>query len=131
MQSASALVRVRYAETDQMGVVYYANYFVWFEVGRCELLRTLGWTYREMEADGYMLPVIDAACEYRQPARYDDELEIRTEGSLLSPVRVEFRYPVVRRADDMVVASGRTSHAALNKAGRPCRLPARIRRLLT
>jgi acyl-CoA thioester hydrolase len=131
MQSASALVRVRYAETDQMGVVYYANYFVWFEVGRCELLRTLGWTYREMEADGYMLPVIDAACEYRQPARYDDELEIRTEGSLVSPVRVEFRYTVVRRGDDTVVASGRTSHAALNKAGRPCRLPDRIRRLLS
>ena len=70
-QAARILVRVRYAETDQMGVVYYANYFVWFEIGRTELLRTLGWTYREMEASGYALPVITASCEYHRPARYD------------------------------------------------------------
>jgi acyl-CoA thioester hydrolase len=114
-----------------MKIVYYANYFVWFEVGRCELLRTLGWTYREMEAEGYTLPVIDANCEYRQPARYDDELEIQTQGLLVSPVRIEFRYTVVRRADQAAVASGRTIHAALNRAGRPCRLPDRIRTLLS
>ena len=70
-------VRVRYAETDRMGVVYYANYLVWFEVGRTDWLRETGWTYREMEQDGVSLPVIEAHCEYRQPARYDDELEIR------------------------------------------------------
>ena len=71
-------VRVRYADTDQMGVVYYANYLVWFEVGRTEWLRDGGWSYREMEEDGVALPVIEAHCEYRQPARYDDEIEIRT-----------------------------------------------------
>src|SRR5262245_28192662 len=71
-------VRVRYADTDQMGVVYYANYLVWFEVARTEWLREGGWSYREMEADGISLPVIEAHCEYRQPARYDDEIEIRT-----------------------------------------------------
>ena len=131
MRTATSIVRVRYAETDQMGVVYYANYFVWFEVGRCELLRALGWTYREMEAEGYMLPVIAANCDYAQPARYDDELEIRTEGLMVSPIRVEFRYTVVRPADQIVVASGRTMHAALNTAGRPCRLPERIRTLLS
>src|SRR6476646_5368618 len=81
-------VRVRYAETDQMGVVYHANYFVWFEVGRTDLLRAAGWTYREMEADGLSLPVIQAQCDYKQPARYDDELEIRTTGALMSLVRV-------------------------------------------
>lgn len=131
MRSSTSLVRVRYAETDQMGIVYYANYFVWFEVGRCELLRTLGWTYREMEAEGYTLPVIEAACEYRQPARYDEEFEIRTQGLLVSPVRVEFRYDVVRRADQAMAAVGRTIHASLNAGGRPCRLPEKIRTLLS
>ena len=75
-------VRVRYADTDQMGVVYYANYLVWFEVARTEWLRDGGWSYREMEADGIALPVIEAHCEYRQPARYDDEIEIRTVATL-------------------------------------------------
>ena len=71
-------VRVRYADTDQMGVVYYANYLVWFEVGRTEWLRDAGWNYRDMEEAGISLPVIEAHCEYRQSARYDDEIEIRT-----------------------------------------------------
>lgn len=124
-------VRVRYAETDKMGVAYYANYFVWFEVARAELLRTLGGTYRDMEADGIMLPVIEAHCEYRQPARYDDELEIATRGSLLSPVRLEFHYQIARATDRVVLAVGRTVHAALDDAGRPCRLPDRIRAALS
>jgi acyl-CoA thioester hydrolase len=128
---SASRVRVRYAETDQMGVVYYANYFVWFEVGRTDLLRTLGGTYRELEAEGIFLPVIEAACEYVQPSRYDDELEIRTEGRVLSPIRVEFRYEVVRLGDGAVVATGRTSHAAINRGGRPCRLPARVREALS
>src|SRR5438552_6273578 len=85
-------LRVRYAETDQMGVVYYANYFVWFEVGRTDLLRSAGWSYREMETDGYTLPVIDAQCAYRESAKYDDEIEIRTAGSMMSPVRLQFTY---------------------------------------
>jgi acyl-CoA thioester hydrolase len=123
----TTLVRVRYAETDQMGVVYYANYLVWFEVGRTELLRRLGWSYREMEAAGFSLPVIEAACTYHRPARYDDELEIRASGRLLSPVRMEFTYEVRRVADDLVAATGRTVHAALDNDGKPCRLPSRIR----
>ena len=122
-------VRVRYAETDQMGVVYHANYFVWFEVGRTDLLRRSGATYRELEADGVGLPVIEAHCEYRQPARYDDELEIRTEGTLVSPVRVEFAYEVVRASDGTRLVTGRTVHAGVDKDGRPCRLPARVRAL--
>lgn len=128
---SASRVRVRYAETDQMGVVYYANYFVWFEVGRTDLLRSLGGTYRELEADGIFLPVIEAACQYTQPARYDDELEIRTEGRVLSPIRVEFTYEVVRLADAAVVATGRTAHAAINRSGRPCRLPISVRQALT
>jgi acyl-CoA thioester hydrolase len=122
-------VRVRYAETDKMGVVYYANYFVWFEVARADLLRSLGWTYREMEEDGVALPVIEAHCEYKQSARYDDELDVKTKGSMLSAVRMQFEYEVVRRADGMVAAVGRTVHAALDRSGRPCRLPERIRQV--
>jgi acyl-CoA thioester hydrolase len=125
--SSSSTVRVRYAETDQMGVVYYANYFVWFEVARADLLRTGGWSYREMEHSGVSLPVIEAHCEYRKPAKYDDELEVVTEGRLLSPVRMEFTYEVRRVRDGEVAAEGRTVHAALDARGRPCRLPARVR----
>jgi acyl-CoA thioester hydrolase len=124
-------VRVRYAETDQMGIVYYANYFVWFEVARTDLLRHAGWSYREMEREGVSLPVVEARCEYRQPARYDDELEIRTRGGLLSAVRVRFDYEVVRPSDDTMLAGGHTVHAALDATGRPRRLPERISQLLT
>jgi acyl-CoA thioester hydrolase len=127
MPASVSHVRVRYAETDKMGVVYYANYFVWFEVARADLLRSLGWSYREMEHAGVSLPVIEAHCEYRRSARYDDELEVRAEGRMLSPIRMEFLYTVVRKEDQAVAASGRTVHAALDGAGRPCRLPDRIR----
>jgi acyl-CoA thioester hydrolase len=110
-----------------MGVVYYANYLVWFEVARADLLRSLGWTYREMEESGVTLPVIEARCQYKAPARYDDEIVIRTEGWMRSPVRMEFAYTVARRADEVVSAAGITVHAALGRDGRPCRLPDRIR----
>jgi acyl-CoA thioester hydrolase len=117
-------LRVRYAETDRMGVVYYANYFVWFEVGRTDWLRETGWSYRAMEADGVSLPVIEAHCDYRQPSRYDDELEVRTRATLLSPIRVRFDYEVAR--DGTVLTTGHTVHAAVDVNGRPCRLPGRV-----
>ena len=122
-------LRVRYAETDKMGVVYYTNYFVWFEVGRTDLLRSAGWSYREMELEGFALPVIDARCTYRESAKYDDDIEIRTIGELLSPVRLQFNYDVVRMADEAALASGLTVHASLDRTGRPCRLPERVRGL--
>jgi acyl-CoA thioester hydrolase len=122
---------VRYAETDQMGVVYYANYFVWFEVGRTDLLRSAGWSYREMEQEGFQLPVIEAQCAYREPARYDDELEIRTSGASVSPVRVQFAYEVIRSADRATIATGSTVHATLDRRGRPCRLPERVKSALS
>jgi acyl-CoA thioester hydrolase len=120
---------VRYAETDQMGVVYYSNYLVWFEVGRTDLLRDSGVTYRELEAEGVSLPVIEAHCEYHRPARYDDDLEVLTTGGLLSPVRVEFNYRIVKLQDGTELATGRTIHAVVDRDGRPCRLPARAREL--
>jgi acyl-CoA thioester hydrolase len=127
---STSRIRVRYAETDAMGVVYYANYLLWFEVARADLLRKAGWSYREMEADGYMLPVLEAHCVYRQPARYDDELDVKTTGALVSPVRVKFLYDVVRSADDVHLATGYTVHASIDRGGRPCRLPERVRELL-
>ena len=129
MPQSVTTVRVRYAETDKMGVVYYANYFVWFEVARADLLRSLGWTYREMEHAGVALPVIEAHCRYHRGAYYDDELEVKAEGRMLSPVRMEFTYEVLRRGDSTLAASGRTVHAAVDPSGRPCRLPERIRQV--
>jgi acyl-CoA thioester hydrolase len=99
-------------------------------VARADLLRSLGWSYREMEVAGVSLPVIEAHCEYRQPARYDDEVEIRTRAALLTPVRIRFDYELWRNDDAQAAAVGHTVHAALDVNGRPCRLPARVRELL-
>ena len=123
-------VRVRYAETDRMGVVYYANYLVWFEVARTDWLRQGGSSYRDMEREGTALPVIEAHCEYRQPARYDDEIEIAARGTLLTPARVRFDYEVTRIADNTLAAVGHTVHAAVDVDGKPRRLPPRVQGLL-
>jgi len=122
-------VRVRYAETDKMGVVYYANYLVWFEVGRTDWLRETGSTYRSMEEEGVQLPVIEVQCEYRQGAKYDDEVEIRTRARKLSPVRIQFDYEVIRRADGAALATGHTVHATIDRNGRPVRMPDRVKDL--
>ena len=113
-----------------MGVVYYANYFVWFEIGRTERLREGGWSYRDMEADGISLPVIEAHCEYRQSSRYDDEIEIRTVARAVTPVRIRFDYEVRKTADDTLSAVGHTVHAAIGRDGRPRRLPGRVLEIL-
>ena len=130
VRQSTSVVRVRYAETDKMGVVYYAHYFVWFEIGRTEWLRETGWTYRSMEEEGLGLPVIEAHCEYRNSARYDDDLEIRTRARLVSAVRIGFDYEIVRRTDSQLIASGYTVHVTLDRSGRPVRLPSRVRELL-
>jgi acyl-CoA thioester hydrolase len=127
---STSRVRVRYAETDKMGVVYYAQYFVWFEIGRTDWLRATGWTYREMESEGFALPVIEARCEYRAGAKYDDEIDVHTSARPVSPVRLAFDYEVIRAADAALLASGHTVHATLDRSGRPVRLPARVKELL-
>ena len=126
----STRIRVRYADTDRMGVAYHANYLVWFEVGRTEWLRESGWTYREMEDDGVSLPVIEAHCEYRLPARYDDEIEICTAATVLSQVRIRFDYEARLTGSSALAATGHTVHASLGVDGRPRRLPARVLELL-
>jgi acyl-CoA thioester hydrolase len=128
-RESSARVRVRYAETDKMGVVYYANYLAWFEIGRCEWLRATGLTYRELEEQGTVLPVIETHCQYRRPLRYDDEVEIRTRGTLLSPARIRFDYEVVPCGAPSASAVGWTEHCTVDPAGRPRRLSPAARRL--
>ena len=130
MSWSSTTVRVRYAETDQMGVAWHGQYFAWFEVGRTDLLRERGCTYRELEADGLRLPVIDAAARYMRPARYDDVLEVRTRLSRLGGARVEFDYEVRRQGEELLLATGSTAHAAIDPDGRPRRLPEDLRRRL-
>jgi acyl-CoA thioester hydrolase len=104
-------IRVRYAETDQMGVVYHANYFIWFEVGRVEFIRQLGFSYREMEAnDGCCIAVVDARCRYKAPARYDDEIVVRTRLKNVRDSLVHFGYELVRVSDGVLLAEGETTH---------------------
>jgi acyl-CoA thioester hydrolase len=128
-RSSASSVRVRYAETDQMGVAYHGNYFEWFEVGRTDLLRSHGVSYKELEAQDLRLPVIEAQARFVRPALYDDVLEIRTKVRALSGARVTFAYEVCR-GEDGVLATGSTSHAAIDGRGRPRRLPELLRRLL-
>jgi len=108
-------VRVRYAETDQMGVVYHSHYFIWFEVGRVELLRQLGFSYREMEGeDGCFIAVVDARCRYKAPARYDDEIIIRTQLKNVRESLLHFGYEAVRAADGVLLAEGETTHMVID-----------------
>ena len=122
-------VRVRYAETDQMGIVYYANYLVWFELGRVELLRSLGLAYSQLEKEHEcILPVVEATCRYRSPARYDDEILIETRPALLRGSVIKFAYSIWRKAaqegeDRKLLAEGETVHVVcddqLNKKPLP------------
>jgi acyl-CoA thioester hydrolase len=132
-------VRVRYAETDQMGIVYYANYLVWFELGRVELLRSLGLAYSKLEADhGCILPVIEARCRYRSPAKYDDEILIESWPSLVRSSVIRFAYRILRKAPDggenTLLAEGETVHVVcddqLNKKPLPAHYAAALKALM-
>jgi acyl-CoA thioester hydrolase len=126
-----ARVRVRYAETDQMGVVYHANYFVWFEVGRVELMRALGVEYKKMERDDDChIVVADVHCRYHHPARYDEELRVRTRIAESRNRLVKFSYELFRDADDTLLANGQTTHIICGSNGRPKMLPEKYRRIL-
>jgi len=126
-----AKLRVIYGDTDQMGVVYYANYFRYFEFARSELIRARGGHYRDVEAGGHFLPVIEASCRYRAPARYDDMLSIRVDVTDLKNASVTFRYEVRREADAAELSTGQTVHACVGRDGRPMRFPPHIAALLS
>lgn len=116
------IIRVSYADTDQMGIVYYSNYFVYMENGRTEWLRSRGWTYRDMERQGIFLPVLHASCDYYHPARYDDLLRVRTVVEELSRLRINFRYEISCDRRGELLAEGSTSHVFMDPDGKPKRV---------
>ncbi len=124
-----AKIRVIYGDTDQMGVVYYANYFRYFEFSRSELLRQKGGTYKEIEAAGVQLPVVEASCFYRAPARYDDLLVVRVAITQVRRASLTFEYELRRDGEEAILCTGRTVHASINREGRPCRMPEIVSRL--
>jgi acyl-CoA thioester hydrolase len=125
-------VRVRYPETDRMGVVYHGNYLVWFELGRTELMRDLGCAYSELEdRRGLSFPVIEAHVRYHRSARYDERLTVRTRLQSVGRARVRFEYQVIRDGEETPLATGFTEHASVGADGRPTRLPDEVRRRLT
>lgn len=123
-------VRVRYPEVDRMGVAHHSSHFVWFEIGRTELMRARGLPYARIEEEGLFLPVIDASCTYHAPARYDDLLRVRTSLEEMRGARATFRYRIEREADGALLATGSTTHAAVDRGGRPRRMPASLRGLV-
>ncbi len=130
MKTPTATVRVIYGDTDQMGVVYYANYLRYFEVGRCEWLRARGCDYRAIEATGVLLPVVEAQVRYRSPARYDDLVEIDATPIESKAATVKFVYRLERGGSGELLAEGYTVHACLDRDGRPRRFPPSLKALL-
>ena len=118
------VIRVRYAETDQMGVVYHANHFVWFEVGRVEFFRQLGFSYKDMEQqDGCHIAVVDARCRYKAPARYDDEVIVRTHLKNVRESLVHFGYQLLRANDGTLLAEGETTHVVIDREMKKTPIP--------
>ena len=122
-ETVDAEIRVRYAETDKMGVVYYANYLVWFEVGRAEFCRQRGFRYAELEQNGFLLVVTEARCRYVKPARYDETVIVRTRLKEAGRRVVGFGYQILRQGKEEVLAEGETRHVSLDLQGKPRSLP--------
>jgi acyl-CoA thioester hydrolase len=115
--------RVIYGDTDQMGVVYYANYLKWFEIGRTELLRQIGIPYAAIEEKGLRFPVTEVSCRYFRPSRYDDVITIETALTSLGRVTLTFSYRILRKEDGVLIASGWTKHACVDKKGEVTKIP--------
>src|SRR5215813_829984 len=126
-----ALLRVRYAETDKMGVVYHANYLIWFEIGRTEYCRARGFSYRDMEeSENAFLVVAESYCRYKAPAFYDDVLVVRTHITELRRRSLRFGYEIIRESDGVVIAEGETGHVVTDGNSRVRSLPAAFAELL-
>src|SRR3990167_8095432 len=115
--------RVFYADTDHMGVVYYANYLKWFEIGRTELLRQIGMPYNSIEEKGLRFPVTEVSCRYFRPSRYDDVITIETALTSLGRVTLTFSYRILRKEDGVLIASGWTKHACVDEKGEVAKIP--------
>lgn len=128
MRRVESRLRVRYAESDQMGVVYYANYFVWMEVGRVDYCSQLGFEYRDMEADdGIFLAVTDAQCRYRDAARFNDQIRVVTWVSESRSRMIRFSYEIRNADSDRLLATGETLHTVCDRNGKMVRLPEKYR----
>jgi acyl-CoA thioester hydrolase len=128
MEFHDATIRVRYAETDQMGVVYHSNYLIWFEIGRVELMRALGFEYKLMESeDDCYIVVAEASCRYLHPARYDELLRVRTRISQAGNRVVKYAYELLRDSDGKLLATGATTHVICGRDGKPKQLPEKYR----
>jgi acyl-CoA thioester hydrolase len=123
VNAAESRLRVRYAETDQMGVVYYANYLVWMEVGRVELCKTLGFDYRDMEREGILMAVVEANCRYLSPARFDDEVVVKTWVEAANMRVIKFAYEMHAAGEERKLASGFTRHLLVDRQFQRIRLP--------
>src|SRR3989338_7210426 len=119
--------RVRYAETDQMGISYYANYFIWFEAARTEYFREIGFVYSEFEKQGILLPVAEAHCRYLGPSSYDDLITVRTVVNQMRQSSVRFEYEVFKNGDSKPIATGYTVHVFSNRDLKPIRIPEVLR----
>lgn len=128
--TVNALLRVIYGDTDQMGVVYYANYFRYFEFSRNEWFRARGGSYVEMERAGFGLPVVSAHCDYQRPAKYDDLLRIEVQIAERRRASIRFEYVVRRDADGVQLVTGNTLHACVGPSGKPTGLPPALLRVL-
>jgi acyl-CoA thioester hydrolase len=122
MVEHKTLVRVIYADTDAMGVVYHTNYIKWFEVGRCELLRSIGYPYAKLEEEGILLPVTECGCKYRLPAVYDDILEVTASITELKGATVTLEYEIRRQKTGELLVTGFTKHAVTDPNFKPIRL---------
>jgi acyl-CoA thioester hydrolase len=130
MISHRTTYRVIYGDTDNMGVAYYANYLRWFEIGRTEMFRDLGLAYSEIESRGLFLPVSEAHCKYKAPARYDELLAIETSLDLAMRAGMKFDYRISTDGDSRLVASGYTKHACMDASGRVVRPPAYLKQVI-
>ncbi len=123
-------IKVRYAETDNMGIVYYANYLVWFEVGRTEYLLSQGLDYRDVEKQGLFMAVVEANCVYKAPARYGEVILVSTQPTRVRNSTVRFEYKIFRKEDHLLLATGFTTHVLISKDLKPHKIPEKLRNLL-
>ena len=121
MLSATTTIRVRYQETDKMGIAYHANYFTWFEVARVYLLDQVGCPYKDLEEEGFFLPVLSCSCEYKSPARFGDLLTVNVSIPEIEQVRIKAHYSILK--NDAIIATAKTTHAFVNKLGKVIRPP--------
>lgn len=130
MYTSESHIEVRYKETDRMGIVYHSNYYVWFDVGRTDFLRSVGWDYKDLEEDGILFPVIETRCFYKLPSHYSDKLIVRTCIEKIKGIRITFKYKIIRETDSAVIAEGNTVHAFADQNLKPINIKKRNPELL-